>query len=83
MDREPGGLQSMGSQSQTRLSDWTQHTACELLAVAGGIQFPDQESNPGLPAWGAQRLSHRTSRKVPVIVFLKSGKTNLRAPGLP
>ena len=31
MDRKPGMLQSMGSQSQTRLSDWTEHTSIMLL----------------------------------------------------
>lgn len=38
--------------------------------VVGGIQFSDQELNPG-PELGAQSLSHRTAREVPLIVLTR------------
>ena len=37
----------------------------QVLVAAYGIQFPDQEWNPGPQALGVQDLSHWTSREVP------------------
>ena len=42
------------------LSTWL----CWVLVAAGGIQFPDQGSNPGPPALGAQGPSHWTTRDI-------------------
>ena len=63
---EPGGLQSMGSQSQTPLSDWTTTYTlkiylfiqlCWALAVACGIWFPDQGLNLGPLHWECSVLT--------------------------
>ena len=55
IDREPGVLQFTGSQSQTRLSDWTELNWCQCLGFPGGsvVKNPpaktgDTCSNPGL-----------------------------------
>ena len=37
---EPGGLQSKGSQSQTRLSDWEFHSHCKLSPVLTFLGIP-------------------------------------------
>ena len=41
-----------------------------LFVVRRGIWFPDQEWNPGNPAFGAWSLCHWTIRKVPLIDFV-------------
>ena len=38
--------------------------AWELLAAAGGIEFPDQGLNPGASASEAPSLSHWTTREI-------------------
>ena len=63
---EPGGLQSMGSQSQTRLSDFTFtfhfHALEKEMAThsSGRIQWENpRDGEPGgLPSVGSQRVGH-------------------------
>ena len=40
--------------------------AFELAVAAYGISFPNQRSNLRPPALGAQRISHWTTREVPI-----------------
>ena len=56
--------------------------ACKLLVAACGIQFPDQGSNLGSPALGAQSLSHWTTREVPFLLFLYSNPLGYSFPFL-
>lgn len=49
-----------------------------IFAVACGVWFPDQGSNPGPPHWERRSLSCRTSRGVPAVLFMGAGSTYAR-----
>ena len=62
---EPGGLQSMGSQSQTRLSDFTFtfhfHALEKEMAPHSGVlawTIPGMGEPGGLPSMGSHRVGH-------------------------
>ena len=62
---EPGGLQSMGSQSQTRLSDFTFtfhfHALEKELATHSSVfvwRIPGTGEPGGLPSIGSHRVGH-------------------------
>ena len=59
---EPGGLQPMGSQSQTRLSDLI--FSCSMRTPSCGIQW-DPVVEPSPPALGVQSFSRWTTREAP------------------
>ena len=47
-------------------------SACRLLVAASGIQFSDQESNPGLLHW-ERSLSHWITKEVPYCCLFMMG----------
>ena len=62
---EPGGLQSMGSRSRTRLSDFTftfhSHALEKEMATHSGIlawRIPGTEEPGRLPSLGSHRVGH-------------------------
>ena len=62
---EPGGLQSMGSQSQTRLSDFTLtfhfHALEKEVATHSSVlawRIPGTGEPGGLPSMGSHRVGH-------------------------
>ena len=62
---EPGGLQSMGSLSQTRLSDFTFtfyfHALEKEMATHSSVlawRIPGTEEPGGLPSMGSHRVGH-------------------------
>ena len=62
---EPGRLQSMGSQSRTRLSDFTFtfhfHALEEEMATHSSVlawRIPWREEPGGLPSMGSHRVGH-------------------------
>ena len=62
---EPGGLQSMESQSRTRLSDFTFtfhfHALEKEMATHSGVlawRIPGIEEPGGLPSMGSHRIGH-------------------------
>ena len=62
---EPGGLQSMGSQSQTRLSDFTFtfhfHALEKEMATRSSVlawRIPGTGAPGGLPSVGLHRVGH-------------------------
>ena len=62
---EPGRLQSMGSRSQTRLSDFTFTFHCHALekemATHSSVlawRIPGTEEPGGLPSMGSHRVGH-------------------------
>ena len=62
---EPGGLQSMGSQSQTQLSDFTFtfhfHALEKEMATHSSVlawRIPGTEEPGGLPSMGLYRVGH-------------------------
>ena len=62
---EPGGLQSMGSQSQTRLSNFTLtfhfHALEKEMATRSSVlawRIPGTAEPGGLPSMGSHRVGH-------------------------
>ena len=62
---EPGGLQSMGSRSQTRLSNFTftfhSHALEKEMVTLSGIlawRIPGTEEPDRLPSLGSHRVAH-------------------------
>ena len=62
---EPGGLQSMGSQSRTQLSNFTftfhSHALEKEMATHSGVlawRIPGTEEPGGLPSLGSHRVGH-------------------------
>ena len=62
---EPGGLQSMGSQSQTQLSDFPFtfhfHALGKEMATHSSVlarRIPGTEEPGGLPSMGPHRVGH-------------------------
>ena len=62
---EPGGLQSMGSLSHTRLSDFTFtfhfHALEKEMATHSNVlawRIPETEEPSGLPSLGSHRVGH-------------------------
>ena len=62
---EPGGLQSMGSRSWTRLSDFTFtfpfHALQKEMATHSSVpawRIPGMEEPGGLPSMGSHRVGH-------------------------
>ena len=62
---EPGGLQSMGSRSQTRLSDFPFtfhfHALEKEMATHSSVlawRIPETEEPGGLPSMGSHRVGH-------------------------
>ena len=62
---EPGGLQSMGSQSQTRLSNFTftfqSHALEKEMATHSSVlawRIPGLGEPSGLPSMGSHRVGH-------------------------
>ena len=62
---EPSGLQSMGSLSQTRLSDFTFtfhfHALVKEMAIHPSVlvwRIPGTEEPGGLPSMGSHRVRH-------------------------
>ena len=66
---EPGGLQSMGSQSRTRLSDFT-FSLSRCLWDLSSLTKNAQELSPCPLQW-KQSLHHWTTREVPALLFLQ------------
>ena len=76
MDRGPGGLQSMGSQSRTRLSDFTFtfhfHALEKEMATHSSIlasRIPGTGEPGGLPSMGSHRVGHDWSDLAAAVLF--------------
>ena len=77
IDWEAWVLQSMGSQSQTRLSDWTEGHGCAHLNLLPSLvwQCHPQATGRGLSTYSRQPRDHREeSRTLPSCIALGSEK---------